>query len=219
MADYMIKGETLTNIANAIRAKSGSSATMTPEQMSTEIENISVGGGDIDALIDGSIEGTITSNVTSVRAYAFYTCSNLSTANFPNATSIGSNAFYKNSTLSNFNAPNVISLEGNFIFYQCSKLKKLVLQSTTIATLSNANAFRNTPIADGTGYIYVPNNLVADYRVATNWSTYASQIFPWVATVEELANIDSTTYTRACVGTENNGTEYTYNGTSWEVVA
>lgn len=66
MADYMIKGETLTNIANAIRAKSGSSATMTPEQMSTEIENISTGGGDIDALIDGSLT-EITSNVTSIK--------------------------------------------------------------------------------------------------------------------------------------------------------
>lgn len=68
------------------------------------------------------------------------------------------------------------------------------------------------------GYIYVPNALVASYRTATNWSTYASQIFPWVATTEELANIDTTLYDKACVGYENDGTEYSYDGTQWTEV-
>ncbi len=47
---------------------------------------------------------------------------------------------------------------------------------TAVPTLSNSNAFANTPIAQGTGYIYVPDNLVASFKTATNWSTYASQI-------------------------------------------
>lgn len=32
-----------------------------------------------------------------------------------------------------------------------------------------------TPIANGTGYIYVPSALIEQYKVAENWSTYASQ--------------------------------------------
>ena len=43
-------------------------------------------------------------------------------------------------------------------------------------TLSNANVFTGTPIASGTGFIYVPDEAVETYKTATNWNTYASQI-------------------------------------------
>jgi hypothetical protein len=52
----------------------------------------------------------------------------------------------------------------------------IIRNSTTLATLGSTNAFSNTPIASGTGYIYVPDDLVDRYKQATNWSTYASQI-------------------------------------------
>lgn len=45
MADYLIQDSTLTGIADAIRAKTGSSAAMTPAQMVTAIGNIPSGGG------------------------------------------------------------------------------------------------------------------------------------------------------------------------------
>lgn len=44
MADYIIQDSTLTDIADAIRAKTGKSAAMTPAEMVTEIESISDGG-------------------------------------------------------------------------------------------------------------------------------------------------------------------------------
>ena len=45
-----------------------------------------------------------------------------------------------------------------------------------MATLANTNAFTNTPIKSGAGYIYVPAALVDSYKAATNWSVYADQI-------------------------------------------
>lgn len=45
MADRIIQTETLTAIGNAIRAKTGGSALITPEDMPTEIASISGGGG------------------------------------------------------------------------------------------------------------------------------------------------------------------------------
>ena len=51
----------------------------------------------------------------------------------------------------------------------------LILRSETMATLAGTNALSSTPIASGTGYIYVPSALIEDYKVATNWSTYADQ--------------------------------------------
>lgn len=54
-------------------------------------------------------------------------------------------------------------------------LKAFVLRSTKLAPLSNVNSFTDSGIANGTGYIYVPRNLVDSYKAATNWTTYANQ--------------------------------------------
>ena len=45
MADYLIKDTTLTNIADAIRAKKSSTDTYTPAEMATAISSIETGGG------------------------------------------------------------------------------------------------------------------------------------------------------------------------------
>lgn len=57
-----------------------------------------------------------------------------------------------------------------------SKLETLILRSEKTTGLQSKNALANTPIASGTGYIYVPKSLVEQYKVATNWSVYAAQI-------------------------------------------
>ena len=62
-------------------------------------------------------------------------------------------------------------------FYNCTKLSKFALPNiTSVPTLSSTNNFYNTPIANGTGYIYVPDDLVESFKSATNWNTYADQI-------------------------------------------
>ena len=61
-------------------------------------------------------------------------------------------------------------------FNGCTALEKLILRSSTMCSLANASALARTKIESGTGYIYVPDNLVDSYKGATNWSTYANQI-------------------------------------------
>ena len=62
-------------------------------------------------------------------------------------------------------------------FNACSALAELHIKDiTSVPTLGSTNAFTNTPIASGTGKIYVPASLVTAFQGATNWSTYASQI-------------------------------------------
>ena len=59
----------------------------------------------------------------------------------------------------------------------CSVLKAVILRrNVDVVTLGGTNAFTNTPVASGTGYIYVPSSLVDSYKSATNWSIYATQI-------------------------------------------
>ena len=63
-------------------------------------------------------------------------------------------------------------------FNNCSLLKTIILRNNQVLSLLNTNAFSGTPIETSTteGFIYVPDNLVESYKVATNWSTYASKI-------------------------------------------
>ena len=113
--------------------------------------------------------------VTSIGTSAFKGCSKLTTVDFPVATSIGSRAFNSCSALTTADFPAVTRISSD-AFQICSKLTTLILRSGTMATLSNTSAFSSTPIASGTGYIYVPSALVDAYKAATNWTTYANQI-------------------------------------------
>lgn len=63
---------------------------------------------------------------------------------------------------------------GTGTFRGCT-LSALVLRSSTMVTLSNTNAFQNAGIETGTGYIYVPRNLISTYEAATNWSNFSNQ--------------------------------------------
>lgn len=109
-----------------------------------------------DAVIDSIIMRTITefkdNVITNVGAYAFHKCTSLVEVDLPNVSTIADNGFNN-----------------------CSALVTLIVRSTAVCALKT-NVFLSTPIANGTGYIYVPRALVDSYKAATNWSVYASQI-------------------------------------------
>lgn len=62
------------------------------------------------------------------------------------------------------------------MFYGCIALTKLIINNPNGFKMSNVDMLTNTPIASGTGYVYVPDNLVDTYKADSNWSTYANQI-------------------------------------------
>ena len=70
----------------------------------------------------------------------------------------------------------ITSLAG-YTFYNCTSLETLIIRKTTPPTLATTT-LTNTPIAKGTGYVYVPDESVSAYQNYTNWSRYASQIKP-----------------------------------------
>ncbi len=115
---------------------------------------------------------------TSISNNAFYQCSALTSVDLPAATSISGSTFRSCSKLTTVNLPAATSISDG-AFYQCSALTSVALRNTEkVCTLSNTSAFTYTPIASGTGYIYVPDALVDQYKAATNWSAYAAQIKP-----------------------------------------
>ena len=138
----------------------------------------------------------IPETVTSIGNYAFYSCCQLSLTSLPDRlTSLGTNVFYQcysnaiskayglNSIPTNTFYRNYCQFSfdcfansiGGGAFRECINLKSLILRSETQTELSSTNAFTSTPIASGTGYIYVPKSLVDSYKSATNWSVYANQ--------------------------------------------
>ena len=127
-------------------------------------------------------------------------------------TSIGDSAFSSRSGLTSVTIPNSVTSIGNGAFSSCRGLSKVIVDAINSPTLGSY-VFNNTNDCP----IYVPTP--DTYRVATNWAVYANRIFPLVAAVEGLANIDTTTYTKACViGADESYKEYTYDGSQWNEV-
>ena len=134
------------------------------------------------------------------RAYdsAFRSCSQLTSVELPACLSVGTNAFNSCSRLTSVELPACTTVN-NYAFNGCSQLTSVVLRSESVCKLSNINAFTKCYHILGTanatynpdglkdGYIYVPDALVEDYKVATNWSTYADQIKPLSEHVEVTA--------------------------------
>lgn len=114
----------------------------------------STGDGDIDTLVDRSITD-IKSSVIIIGNYAFAYCNQLLTAEFSNVTVVGMGAFA-----------------------YCTKLSTVIIRGSQIPTIATGagSPFFASPIALGTGYIYVPDELVDNYKATEGWSTYADQI-------------------------------------------
>ena len=157
------------------------------------------GGGSTDnedAIIKRTITSYVNPRVTSIGDHAFYSCGMLTSVDFPLVTKMGASVFTYANSLVNINLPLLATMDSNafafcaalsklslpcvvninsFAFMRDSNLITLILSNPQMCTLTNKNAFNNTPIASGTGYIYVPQVLLEDYKAATNWVTYATQ--------------------------------------------
>lgn len=174
----------------------------TIQDIISALEGKVAGGGsgntDIeDSIVDGSITEYTNDRITTIRSYGLAYCTNLTSINLPNVTSISPYAFRANSVLTSINIPKVTLLNtcmfqdctilndldftnvtqiGSSAFQSCKGLTKLILRNEAMVTLKNTNVFSGTPIAGGTGFVYVPDTLVDTYKSGSNWTTYANQI-------------------------------------------
>ena len=95
-------------IADAIRAKNGTSNTYYPHEMAAAIDAIET--LNYDKLINKTIT-EVSSNLTTVGIYAFYNCASLASADFPKVVEIGDYAFYGTTALKTINFPLVREIE------------------------------------------------------------------------------------------------------------
>lgn len=145
-----ITKETLTAIANAIRAKTGKSALIEPVDMAAEINGIEI-GGDLDGVLDGSISGVVTTNATRIESYKLdgaigitkliapvltriynygvRACTGLVEVSAPLCKTVSSNAFYNCTALKNVDfAPTTV---GETAFNRCGDLEAIDMSECT----------------------------------------------------------------------------------------
>lgn len=144
-------------------------------------------------------------NCINVGSYAFSYCTALENVNLPECINVGKSAFNHCEKLQNVNIPkctiikdstfqycNFKKIDLNFVekieawaFWNCTALECVkILNTETVCALANINALSRTLIEAGNGYIYVPDELIEQYRTATNWSAFANQIKPLSEYVE-----------------------------------
>ena len=168
-------------------------------EIPTYITEISYG-----AFHDSKIQNIILhDNVNVIGERSFDSCKNLMSINFPSGlNTIGTEAFADSSISGNIVIPESVTSIGDYAFsnadninflelpstisaipkgvcVECSNLHHLVLRNSTSVVSSQydpCTAFDYTPIADGTGYIYVPSALMNNYKTSvTYWAKYADQ--------------------------------------------
>ena len=182
MAEYLTNTTDLTKVASAIRAKGGTSDPLVyPDGFVTAIQAIETGGGGgsdelVNSLIERTISGAYVNNtVTIIGRYGLAGCTKLTSVMLPAVRTTDGNSMNGCSELTKADFSNLQTIRYS-TFYSNKKLVTLIIRTQAVAHLEKTSAFKDTPIASGTGYIYVPSALVDSYKAATNWSTYANQI-------------------------------------------
>ena len=156
--------------------------------------------------VQGGAE-VIIPNLTALPNSTFSTCANLETIDLPHVTSIGVAAFSQCPKITELNLPAVTEISPS-AFSGCKGLVKARIHGASlggwafsdtglatliidlddgeaIPTMQNTNVFNNTPIANGTGFIYLPDGRVEECQAATNWAAFAAQIKPISEYTEE----------------------------------
>ena len=182
MAECLTNTADLTAVADAIRAKGGISGPLVyPDGFVTAIQAIETGGGGgsdelVNSLIERTISGTYVNNtVTIIGRYGLAGCTKLTSVVLPAVRTTDGNSMNGCSALTKADFSNLQNIRYS-TFYSNKNLVTLIIRTQAVAKLENTSAFKDTPIASGKGYVYVPSALVNSYKTATNWSTYADQI-------------------------------------------
>ena len=125
--------------------------------------------------LKGTLDSYTSPSNNTIGAYGLSHQSNLKTIEAPIET-INSSAFIQSSNIEtiDFTGITPITITANMIS-GLSKLKAVIIRSSSMSTLANVNAFDGTLIRQYNGGIYVPGSLVDSYRANVNWSNFSIQ--------------------------------------------
>lgn len=198
--------QTISLSVNMYDPKNLKSTQLVERTLSGDYENDRVTNVGAQAFRDcNALTGVSLPNVTSVSGNStFDSCSSMRYVYLPNLTSLSGVGYFGDcSSLIDFNFaslqsynnyggmyvpaavldfPSLTSISGSRGFSGATNLQALVLRASSCCTLQCSEnvgmMFAGTPILEGTGYIYVPTELLESYKIATNWSVLGDQFRP-----------------------------------------
>ena len=180
MAQKLYEEANIQDIADAIRAKNGTTTTYKTNEMAAAIRNIETsGGGTSDDLATMIITGggsgfvTLPSDVTAIRNYAFTSCDSCCLESLPEGlTYIGIDAFNDCRNLRITSIPSTVEVINESAFYGCDLLTTItfkgtprIIQSSAFTGCINLTTI-NVPWAEGTvsGAPWGANNATINYN-------------------------------------------------------
>lgn len=143
---------------------------------------------------------SLPNNLVNIGRYAFYRCYNITLNCIPDSvTEVGLSAFAHCNNLTTMEISSAVNFYSTSTFEFCTNLTTIIGKCANITRINQAfaantalsafvlpnlisvpelhgSAFNKTPIANGTGYIYVPDNLVESFKIHNQWVNYANQI-------------------------------------------
>lgn len=126
----------------------------------------------------GKLKEVYLPKATTIGAQEFQGCLAATIIEIPNVIKVDTNVFSGCKALEKLEFNNLTYI-ANSAFSNCTAFKTLILRGDNICQLAGvAPYFKDTLIASGSGYVYVKDELVEQYKTATNWSTIANQIKP-----------------------------------------
>lgn len=105
----------------------------------------------------------------------FVNCKSLTELILPSVQGVGMEAFVNCDVLAKVDFSSLVAINMSS-FKKCPLLTTVIIRTNSVPDRSTSALFKETPINDGTGYIYVPASLVDAYKTHTKWRDVASQI-------------------------------------------
>lgn len=172
----LIDKNTLTAIADAVRAKTGATEAIKVSNLAGAIAGIEGGANRLSLFLGDTLESVVASDlegISTIKGYTFYNKTALKSVEIgAGVVSIGVEAFYLLPNLETVRIGGVPSI-GYKAFYLCNNIKTIYCHSHTPPVLSSDMGIGIPTSA----VIYVPVGAKPTYTAATNWSLYADQIF------------------------------------------
>ena len=141
-------GDYLTDIADAIRAKKGTTEPINAQDFASEIASIQGGDTSIeDSIITRKITSYTNERVTSIGNQAFMNATSLKSISFPNAKSAGLSAFNACTSLTDVDLPLLESITTQ-TFYGCNALVRLNLPKLQVSSTQSMRNCKNLTVVD-----------------------------------------------------------------------
>lgn len=136
-----------------------------------------------------SLDSVVIPSVPTISANTFNSCYSLGIEELPSGiTTIQADSFASCYQIKRIFLPETLTTLARAFNY-CENLSCVVMTGETTIPSLDSNGWNITPISASTGYIYVKDDLVDQYKAATNWSAYAARILGWSELPEDAKAI------------------------------